>query len=813
MLASLNHPHIGAIYGLEEGDGVRALVLELVEGPTLADRLARAAIPLRELLSIARQIADALEKAHRSGIIHRDLKPANVMLTPSGAKLLDFGLAKLRPAGAPIIEGATETGQLTVQGQILGTIQYMAPEQLEGGQVDARTDVFAFGALVYEMASGRPAFDGSSQASLIGAILKTTPPPLAELTPGLPRAFDRLLSICLAKNPDDRWSTAHDVLVQLRGIGDGSHSEPAPVIHRRSWREAVAWTAAAIFAGIAVAAIVVALRASRREASADLLYVLPAEETTLAYGEAPQISPDGQHVAFVASDTSGRSRLYVRKRDAVDPRALTDTEEAALPFWAPDSRRLGFFAQGQLKTIAIAGGAPRAIASAPVPRGGTWNRDNIILFSAQPQTPPQTVPADGGPATPVRAAAGFTGFRMFPWFLPDGRRYLYLHQVPGRERVLGVASLDSEETKELGLSLGQAVYASGHVLSRRDASIVAQPFDLRTVEFNGQPVAIADHVGFNAFTYQALFSVSADGVLAYQASKPSSELVWFDRQGKRLQTALPAGDYNTICLTPDDKQVVYELSGTASGNLDLWAMDLAGSNPTRLTFHPLVEMAPVCSPVSHEVIFATLREGAPNLMRQMIATPGRDTPLLRSPLPKLPSDWSRDGRLVYSLLHPKTNFDIMVVPVAGGDSVPIAATNADERAARISPDGKWIAYVSNENAGSFEVWVQPLPVTGVRWQVSKNGGYQPLWRRDGRELYYIAPDKKLIAVDVRTEASGFATGVSRALMDTRITGWGGINAGAQYAVTADGERFLISTATEGVLPITLALNWTALLEQ
>ncbi len=375
-----------------------------------------------------------------------------------------------------------------------------------------------------------------------------------------------------------------------------------------------------------------------------------------------------------------------------------------------------------------------------------------------------------------------------------------------------MASLDSEETKILGESLGQAVYASGHLLYRRDTSIVAQPFDQQTLAFTGQSVAIADHIGFNAFTYQALFSVSADGVLAYQASKPTSELVWFDRQGKRLQTIMPAGEYNTLCLTFDDKRVVYDQSVPASGNLDVWAADIAGLNPTRLTFHPLVDMGPICSSVSDEVIFATLREGAPNLIRQRIDTPGSDTTVVRSPQPKLPADWSRDGRLVYSVLNPKTNFDLLIMPVGGGDPVSVAATNADERTGRISPDGKWIAYVSNENAGSYEVLVQPLPITGVKWQVSKDGGYQPLWRRDGRELYYVAPDKKLIAVDIKAGGSGFAMGESRVLMDTRITGWAGIGAGTQYAVTTDGERFLINTATEGILPITVALNWTALLK-
>jgi len=815
-IAALSHPHICTLYDVGHHEGFDFLVMELLEGETLAARLERGRLESAEVLACATQIAGALDQAHRQGIIHRDLKPANVMLTRSGAKLLDFGLAKLRTEGAPIVNGLTKTAQLTGHGQIVGTLQYMAPEQLEGKEVDARCDLFAFGAIVYEMVTGQKAFEGPSQASLIAAILHRTPPPITQVAPDAPPALERLLAVCLAQNPDDRWSTAHDVYLQLKEISQNRHSDPAPGIRRGTLREPLAWgvAAAAILAVIALTTVIIASRGPRSEGGLDLLSVLPAEQTTLANGEAPQISPDGQYVAFVASDRSGKSWLYVRKRDSLTARALPESEEATLPFWAPDSHKLGFFAQGQVKTISISGGSPRTLAPAPVPRGGTWSRDNLILFSARPNAPPSIVPAAGGEDKPVPIAGPFLGFRWFPSFLPDGRHYLYL-VVDSRNqtgRAIRVASLDSVETKELVSSRANAIYASGHLLYRREAAVVAQPFNPRTMELSGTPAPVLENVGFNAITFQGLFSVSGNGVMAYQTSTSGSQLVWFDRQGKRLGAALPPGDYNTLCLTSDEKQVVYDQSDPASDNVDLWALDLVGGHPSRLTFDPAVDFDPVCSPAGHEVVFASLREGPPNLFRLMMAAPGSEKAVVQSPQPKIVNDWSGNGQLlVYSVLNAKSNWDIMVAPISGGTASVLVATGAEERNARMSPGGRWFTYVSNET-GSFEVYVQPFPITGTKWQVSKGGGHQPQWRRDGRELYYISPDRKLIAVDIKPGGSEFATGESRALMETRITGWG-TNQGCQYAATADGERFLVSTATDAILPITLVLNWPAALSR
>ncbi len=828
-IAALSHPNICTLHDIghhdpspDSGQGVDYLVMELLEGETLAARLARGPLATADVLAFAIQIAAALDNAHRHGIVHRDLKPGNVMLTRSGAarqslpqaKLLDFGLAKLRSEAAPIADAATEA-PLTAEGQILGTIPYMAPEQLEGKPIDARTDLFAFGAIVFEMVTGKRAFNGSSQASLIGAILHTSPPPITQVMPGAPPALERLVAVCLSKDPENRWSSAHDVLLQLRSISAVAEADPPIAGPQGRRRERLAWSAAAVatVAALTIAAVTLTGRITRNPVAADLdvLSVLPPEETTLDRGEAPQISPDGRRVAFVATDRLGRSGLYVRNRDSTAARPLPDTDGASMPFWSPDSGNLGFFAQGQLKTIAIAGGSPHAIAAAAVPRGGAWSRDDVILFMNVPSLPLNRVPAAGGDAVPVGGATG-PQFRLFPAFLPDGRHYLYLNPRPSASGfVIGVGSLDSTETKELTRSTSSALYAPGYLLFRRDAALVAQPFDARTLQLSGSPVPIVEGAGFNAQTYRGLFSASDNGVIAYQRPTPrSSQLVWFDREGKRLGAAAPPADYNSVCLSGDERRIVYDLADPVTGSIDLWALDVGGDRPSRLTFSSAVDFYPICSPSGQDVVFASLRDGPPNLYRLLTTAPGSEKALLNSPVAKIPTDWSRDGRLlVFMALNEKTSADIEVVPLAGGPPQTVMATAANEHDGRLSPDGRWIAYSSNES-GTFDVYVQPFPTTGAKWQVSKGGGQLPQWRRDGSELFYIAPDKKLIGVSVKT-GSDFSVGEARALVETRISSWERL--GGQYAVTADGQRFLVNTASDTPLPITLVLNWTAALKK
>lgn len=814
-IASLSHPHICTVHDVGDHEGVAFLVMERLEGETLAARLTRGPLPRGEAIAYASQIAEGLKCAHRAGIVHRDLKPANVMITSTGAKLLDFGLAKPAPDGVPVEDAATAAAALTMRGEILGTLPYMAPEQLEGKAVDARADIFSFGAMVHEMVTGQRAFAGSSQASLIAAIMHANPPPMATLVPGTPRALDRIISVCLAKDPRSRWSSAHDVLVQLEGLADSDVPERATTHAPGRSHERIAWTAAAlaVLTAIGIGALFLSQRTEPADAGIDRLAVVPAQDTTLVRGEAPRISPNGRHVVFAATDRTGTRGLYVRSFDSATARFLTGTENGAQPFWSPDNRMFGFFAEGQLKTIAIAGGSPTVIARATLPRGAAWSRDNLILFSPRPNVPLAYVPAGGGELKSVPAAT-LAGIPGFPAFLPDGRHYLFteLDADTRLARFLTLGSLDSPETRRVAETTSSGVYASGHLLFRRNTTLMAQPFDPETLQVSGTPIAIAENVGFNPVTFQALFSASDTGAIAYRDALPGAELVWFDRSGARLSNAAPAAEYNTLCMTPGGNRIVYELADPATGSIDIWTLDLTTSVTTQLTFAGPVEFHPVCSPNGKDMAFARLAPALPNLFRQNILAPGQATLLLQTPFAKIPTDWSDDGGLlIYTVLTRANGWDIEALPLAGGQPRVLVSTPADDRSGTLSPDGRWLAYLSNEN-GRFEVYVQPMPPTGTKWLVSRGGGQQPQWSGNGSQLYYIAPDRKLMVMDVRTDGAALAPAAATALMNTRITEWEVPANGASYAVAPDGKRILISTSTDVGRPISLLLNWTAALK-
>ncbi len=816
-IASLAHPHICTVHDVGHQDGVEFLVMEFLDGESLARRLARGAIPIGDTLALAIQIADALDRAHRQGIVHRDLKPANIMLTKEGAKLLDFGVARLLDPER--VEGGTATmpAGLTGTGVIVGTLEYMSPEQLGGLAIDTRADLFALGAVVYEMVTGRKAFEAPNPAATIAAILQSDPPPLRSLRPDAPPALDRVVSMCLAKDPDERWSSAHDVRLLLEGIrAEGGNGPTSAAAARTGRRERVAWILAAL--AILSAGLLAARVTWRQPAEQlDVLSVLPPGGTTLTIGEAPQISPDGRTLAFVATDAAGRTLLYVRSRSGLTPRPLADTDDATLPFWSPDSRQLGFFAQGKLKTVDLSGRQPETIAVAPVPRGGSWSRENVIVFVPFPDELPMRVPAAGGPVTKVALPVSVDERRWFPCFLPDGRHYLYLAiELAHRSAAaIRVASLDSADVTEVTRSGFPAVYADpGYLLFRRETALVAQRFDTRRLTLEGAPEVVAENIGFNSVGYRGLYSAASSGALAYVEPGPGSRLAWLERSGRRAGTVGLPAKFNSLSLSADGKRVVYDAADPKSGNLDIWSLDIGSGVSSRLTFDPAVDFYPIWSPKEDEVVFSSPRSGMLSLYRLQAAAPGSETAMKQPPGAKIATDWSRDGKFViYSAFNPKTSWDIVVMPLTGGTApIQFAATDAEERHGHFSPDGRWIAYTLQQG-GTPEVYVQPFPATGAKWQVSSGGGRQPVWSANGRELFYLSPELKLTAAEVTTGSSGFAVGASRVMAETRVVSLERTNHGNSFAVTPDGQRFLVIESGDAVTPITVLLNWTSALNR
>ncbi|MDQ5858917.1 MAG: protein kinase, partial [Acidobacteriota bacterium] len=824
-LAALSHPHICPVYDVGNQDGIDFLVMEYLEGETLAQRLTKGAeakapaLQVGEALAIAIQIADALDKAHRKGIVHRDLKPGNIMLTKSGAKLLDFGLAKLRPVGAPgavALSAAPTIGSpLTGAGTILGTFQYMAPEQLEGREADGRTDIFAFGTLLYEMATGRKAFSGGSQASLISSIMGSEPPAISTLAPMTPPAFDRVVRTCLAKDPEDRWQTAHDVGVQLKWIAEGGSAAgvPAPVVAGRKNRERLAWAAALVFL-LSSAALTVAY--FRRPASA-----LRAHPVRLDMDAPPNhqfaggaaVSPDGNTIAFTATSSDGYVALWVRPLDSGAARTLPGTEGATQPFWSPDSRALGFFAAGKLKVIELAGGTLQALCDVTGDiRGGTWAPDGTIVFAPSFQGPLFRVPAAGGAVAEatVLDRARKEQTHRFPSFLPDGRRFLY-YASPGSGEEPGeilVGSLDKAEPTRLLRSSSLAQYAEpGYLLFGRDQTILAQPFDANRLRLTGRPLPVADGVSRSGvISGLRVFSVSRTGALVYKTgAAQESRLVWFDRKGNEVGEVGSAANYFAPRLSPDGTRLAVVRTGAGGSSGDIWLTDLARNVGSRFTFSEADDNMPVWSPDGKRLFFYSSREGIANLYHAPSDRPGSEELLLRTGAWKAPGDVSPDGRfLVYETTDPRNRIDLWILPLSGDRTPrPLIATPFGEFAAQFSPDGRWIAYTSTES-GRDEVYVQAFPGPGGKWQVSTAGGGSARWTRDGKQLFYFGSDGRLMAADVRLSPT-FESKTPVGLFRMHLFE----GPDRQYEVSADGSRILanvLAGSTEA-RPLTVVLDW------
>ncbi len=834
VIASLNHPNICAIYDVGHQDGTDYLVMELLEGESLADRLKRGPVPVDQALVFASQIADALDRAHRAGVIHRDLKPGNVMLARGGgsgpvtAKLLDFGLAKPQAAATTTPSGFTPTSlpttphnnALTAQGMILGTFQYMAPEQLEGREADARTDIFAFGCVLYEMLTGRRAFEGKSQASLIAAIITSQPDPISSVQPLAPASLDFVVSTCLAKDPEARFQSAHDLAAQLRWVaGAGSQPErPMAAGARPARGSRLAWALAAVATIAALALAVPVVRHATEQAPAaptSRFLIQPPEGGR--FDDTPAISADGRQLVYVATDDTGIDSLWLRPLDALEARQLPGTEDASYPFWSPDSRFIAFFAGGELRKIDVAGGRPQTICAAPLGRGGTWNADGVIVFAGTNVDGLLRVAASGG--TPVAittfdAERRETSHRR-PHFLPDGRHFLYvtLNNDLARQAVF-IGALDSPDRTMLFEGADtEAQYAAGYLLFGRKGGLMAQPFDARRLVFSSpDAIPVVSQIAVASNTGTLALSVSPGGTLVYRGGDANiaSQLTWFDREGRAVGTVGDAGAYDTLNLSPDDSRVAVGL--TQNNNTDIWVVQLARGISRRLTFDPASDDVGVWSPDGATLVYGSETGNVPANVYTMRSAGGQEPePILKSDDAKIPATVTPDGKtLVYSRQNlQKGTVDVWTVALDGDHQTKsFLETNFNNFQPALSPDGRWLAYASNET-GRYEVYLRSFPEGGATVQVSAAGGAQPRWRRDGRELFYLALDGTLTAVPVRLQAAP-DVGAAKALF--RIPSLFSLvnTTTPQYDVTADGQRFLVIAPVEGkVTPLTIVLNWAA----
>ncbi len=803
-VSALNHPHICTLHDVGNHAGIDYFVMEYVEGESLAQRLQRGPMPLQQAIRTATEVADALDRAHLTGIVHRDLKPGNIMLARNGAKVLDFGLAKIQTeAAGPSGVGSlvpTLTSPVTGGGAILGTLQYMSPEQLEGKEADARSDIFAFGVVLYEMIAGKRAFQAPTQAGLIAQILELEPAPLPPTTPP---ALERLIRLCMAKDPGERRQTMRDVLLDLKWIASGSpEAQAQPERRPRSWL----WISAAAALGAVLALAAGWWLRPRTAAPPMRLTLSPPAKSTFENGLA--LSPDGRRLAFVARPAGGQDLLWIRALDELSAHPVAGSENASFPFWSPDGRFVAFFAQGKLKKLDPASGLIQVICDADDPRGGSWGAE-AILFSPNPNAPLYRVaPGGGAPAALTKLDQTRAEIsQRWPVFLPDGRQFVYFSMsLKSKTHVLVAASLDGKEGGVLTpTSSAAAWWPSGYLLFGRDSTLMAQPFSTGSLRLSGEPFPIARDLavtGLNAGPFGAAqFSVSRDGTLVYQpGGARASQLTWFDRSGNPLGKVGEAGTTGDPDLSPDGTRAVVE------GSADLWMVDLIHGSSSRFTFEGVGDTLAVWSPDGRRVAFGSARNGRSDIYVKSVETSAEEL-LVKSDIDKVPDDWSHDGRyLIYESPSPQTRYDLYWIPM-DGDRKPVSylQTEFNEFHARLSPDGHWLAYTSDET-GRPEVYVQSFPTPGGKVLISVNGGDQPAWRRDGLELFYLRPDRMLMSVDVKTGAK-FESGAPRPLFLTDTP-----NAGAyfrnHYAPHPDGQRFLVVNVPpeQSAAPLVVVLN-------
>jgi eukaryotic-like serine/threonine-protein kinase len=823
-IAGLNHPHICTLHDVRFESGVDILVMEFCDGITLAERLSRGRLTVDQVTRYGIEIAEALDHAHRHGLTHRDLKPGNIMLTPSGAKLLDFGLAKLSEVEPPeraVAAPTTETIEVTRFGTMVGTRPYMAPEQFEGKPVDARADIFAFGAVLYEMLAGRRAFESNSELGTMAAILSSDPVPVATLQPLAPAALIRVITHCLAKSPDARWSTMQDVLFALRGVREDVAAGGEKTQSIRAARyERLMWLMAAVVLVLGTVSWLMWRRTPEAPSNPPIKFPMFAPETaTWTPTDGLIVSPDGRRFAFVASLADGRPLLWVRLLDALSAQPLSGTEGAAHPFWSHDSRFLGFFADGTLKAIEVSGGSPRVVCDAPYGRSGTWNQRGIIVFARSNRDPLYQVSAAGGVPLQVSAldpARGDWGHRT-PHFLPDGERFLYVVRSTQPERQgVYVGDLHGfQGTRLLPIDSSAVFAAPGHMLYVEAGTLMARPFDTVRLEFTGAPSAIAHPVGYDVATGRAYFSVSDDGVLTYRGTgDPNMQLTWFDRKGNRMGTLGQPGQYWDLSLSPDEKQVAVTRMDPLISTRDIWTIERTRGTMSRLTFHGDNDLLPTWAHDGSSIIYSGVRGETKHLLMRPPTGAGNEEVLATSTSEMLITDRSADGKYaLYSRIDrtQKTRSDLWLLSLADRQSRQFIGTPFRETHGRFSPDGQWVAYSSDES-GRPEVYVSSLLAPGTRSQVSIAGGGYPTWRRDGRELFYLDSDARLYAATIEPGPI-FKADRARPLFQTELGQLSQSGAGVDYAFTGDAERVLLKTPVQrpDSPPITVVLHWAGAL--
>ncbi len=813
VLASLNHPNIAQIYGLEDSGNTRCIVMELVDGDTLQERLRRGPIPMDEALHAAEQIATALEAAHERGIVHRDLKPANIKLTRDGiVKVLDFGLAKTFQEGQQAaLSNSPTLVTASGPGVILGTAAYMSPEQAKGKEADRVSDVWALGCVLYEMLTAHPVFEGETAGEILAGVMKTEPD-WKRLPVDTSVSIRRLLRRCLHKDRKNRLQHIGDARIEINEARSAPDIDGnlAPGVPQRTGR--LAWMSAFVFLFLSVVAAIVwigraGVPAPPPEVRLEITTPPTPDPTSLA------ISPDGQKIVFVAT-SDARPRLWLRSLDSVSARPLAGTDGGFFPFWSPDNRSIGFFADGKLERIDIDGGLVRALANAPNPLGGAWNRDGTIIFTPNYSSPIFQISAAGGEAAPLMQTDAQQAGQRFPQFLPDGRHFLYYVQSSAESPGVYAGQLDGGAAQRLLDADAPAVYASQHLLFVRQGTLFAQEFDPERLALSGNPFPIAEQIAVDGASSSTGLSASAAGPFIYRAGLGGGQrqFVWFDRSGKEIGNVSDpdnAGPVNPS-MSSDGRRIVMQRA--VNGNMDIWMLDLGRGLLSRFTFDTTSDGMPAWSPDASRIVFTSNRKGVFDLYQKPATGAGSEDLLLATPNNKAPLDWSPDGRFIlYRSPGPTTGFDLWALPMDGERKpFPVVQTNFEERDGQFSPDGKWIAYQSNES-GRVEIVVQPFPGPGGKLQISTNGGAQVRWRANGKELFYIALDGRLMAVPIRLPSNGQSVEADAPvpLFPTRVGGAVQGTNKQQYVVSADGQRFLMNTVvTEaGASPLTVILNW------